>query len=196
MRFKHRNLPAIKIVTAVALLLLGHARALDGRKQTEKHTEFGTGLEVGFALAEYHSTCIMFRTFFVSDEFFSGLHRGKPDESTFKKGARMFHTFPDQLFVNVEATAFSCSGSRGTPLPLDLGEGLLSDPAFQLAWKVGDEVLPSKILSNQVRHKNHGLRWDFFLEIPAKDIPLSAELIVNVLMREGVSRCQISARLR
>jgi hypothetical protein len=188
-------LSAIKTITILALLL-GYLPALNAREGTEKRTEFGTGLEVGFALAEYHDTCIMFRVFFVSGEFFGGLHRNKPpDESTFKKGARTFRTFPDQLLVNVEATAYSCSGARGRPLPLGFGEGLLSDPAFEIAWKAGGEVRPTAVLPKQIRHKDYSLRWDYFLEIPARDIPLTEEFIVDVSMRGG-NRCQISARLK
>ena len=187
---------AIKTIT-ILTLLLGYLPALNGRQGTEKRTEFGTGIEVGFALAEYHDTCIMFRAFFVSGEFFGGLHRNKPpNDSTFKKAARAFRTFPERLLVDVEATAYSCSGSSGRPLPPDFGEGLLSDPTFEIAWKVGGRARPTTVLPNQIRHKDHSLRWDYFLEIPARDIPLTEELIVDVSMRGGVNRCQISARLK
>jgi hypothetical protein len=184
-------LSTAKILT-VLVLLFGQAIALDSRET--KRTEFGTGVEAGFSLAQYHDTCVMFRVFFLSGEFFAGLHRNKPpDESTFKKGSQIFRTFPDRLFVNVEATAYSCSGQ---PLPMDIGRGLLSDPVFETAWKTGDELRPAKVVPDQIRHKNHSLRWDYFLQIPAKDVPLTEELIVDVLMREHTSRCRISARLK
>lgn len=180
-----------KILT-VLVLLFGHAVALNSGET--KRTEFGTGVEAGFSLAQYHDTCIMFRVFFLSGEFFAGLHRNKPpDESTFKKGSQIFRTFPDRLFVNVEATAYSCSGQ---PLPMGIGGGLLSDPVFETAWKTGDELGSAKVVPDQVRHKNYSLRWDYFLEIPAKDVPLTEELVVDVIMREGTSRCRISARLK
>jgi hypothetical protein len=81
-------------------------------------------------------------------------------------------------------------------MPIDVGEGLLSDPAFETAWNVGDGLHPAKVVPDQSRHKNRSSRWDYFLEIPAKDVPLTEELIVDVLMRGRTSRCRISARLQ
>jgi hypothetical protein len=183
---------AIEVITILALLL-GDARPLQCGERTEKRTEFGSAREVGFALTRYHDTCIMFRAYFVSGEFFAGLRRNKPpDDSRFKKGHRTFDTFPDQLFVDVEATAFSCSGGR---IPPDFGEGLLSDPAFEIAWKMAGEMHPTKVFPNPTRHKNYSLRWDYFLQISAKDIALTQELIVQIVLRSGTERCQISARL-
>jgi hypothetical protein len=181
-------------VVALLALLLGPATTIDAGEQAKKQTEFGTAVKVGIALAKYHDTCIMFRAFFVSHDFFVGLRREKPpNDSAFKKGANSYRTFPQQFFVDVEATAVGCSGNG---LPRDFGEGLLSNATFELSWKIESEVHPIEILSTQVRHTTYHLRWDYFLEISGADLPLTAELTIVITLRNGAVRSQFLAGLK
>ena len=60
---------AFKILRGYLSCLLCAAVALTPpatEKKKEKRTEFGTGIESGFAIAEYHDTCIGLRVFFIS----------------------------------------------------------------------------------------------------------------------------------
>ena len=159
---------------------------------TEKKTEFGTGIKVGFSLAQYHDTCVMFRAFFISGDFFAGLHR-TTQQSVFKKGSQTYSTFPDRLILNVEASTYSCSnpGDR----PFDLGKGLMDNLTFEVSRKLGSNFEPLSILSTQARHKSHMPRWDYFLEIPTANIPLSDEFLVDIHMRENTSHARMYTQL-
>lgn len=158
----------------------------------EKKTEFGTGIKVGFSLAQYHDTCVMFRAYFISGDFFAGLHRTK-QQSVFKKGSQTYSTFPDRLILNVEASTYSCSnpGDR----PFDLGAGLMDNLNFEVSRKRGPDFDALNILSTQTRHKSHMPRWDYFFEIPTANIPLSDEFLVDIHMRENAGHARMYAQL-
>jgi hypothetical protein len=49
--------------------------ASGAHKKKEKRTSYGTGVETGFYPVKYHDTCLIFRPFFVSGDFFSGLNQ-------------------------------------------------------------------------------------------------------------------------
>jgi hypothetical protein len=55
------------------LTALAVASTSEAGKKTEKRTTYGTGVETGFQFVRYHDTCILFRAFFISGDFFSGL---------------------------------------------------------------------------------------------------------------------------
>jgi hypothetical protein len=93
----------------ILFLLLGQASAKAARK-TEKRTEFGTGVQMGFGMAQYHDTCVMFRVFFIAGEFFVELHQvGTRSGSDFEKHGVKYRVFPNRLIVDVEA--------RPSPVP-------------------------------------------------------------------------------
>jgi hypothetical protein len=167
------------------------------KDSVEKRTEFGTGVETGFSLAQYHDTCIDFRVFFVSAEFFTGLHKvetsGGPE---FRKGTKTYRIFPDRLTVDLQATAYKCAGILECPPSPDLASGLLNELSFDVNWKKGSEIRPVTIASTQRRHRPLAVRWDYFLEISAKDIPLTEQLVIDVTARDHVSLCRLTSSLK
>lgn len=167
------------------------------QKPPEKQTEFGTGVQVGFGITRYHDTCIMFRVFFISGEFFSKLRRIETrDGPKFAKGSEMYRNFPDELVVDVQSDAYPCGGARPLPPALDLGAGLLSSPTFELNWSAGSETQPVKVLSEQVQHHTPRARWNYFLKFETKDIPLTEELLIDVSMRNLQSKIRLSSKLK
>jgi len=48
------------------------------------------------------------------------------------------------------------------------------------------------IVSSEMRHVRLGVRWNYFLKIPAKDVPLSHRVVIDVLTRDRIAlgRCQ------
>jgi hypothetical protein len=179
------------LITCLLLALIG-LPPTKAQKRTEKRTKFGTGLQVGFGLTQYHDTCVMFRVFFISGEFFSKLRRSEARNGTeFKKGSETYHTFPDDLVVDVQADAYPCAGSSARPPALDLGAGLLSSTSFELNWKVGPDMRPVSIVSKQVQHRAPGARWDYFLEFPTKDISLTEQLVIDVSIRNTANKTRL-----
>jgi hypothetical protein len=162
------------------------------QKKAKKRTEFGTGVETGFGLARYHDTCIMFRVFFISDEFFVDLRQIGTQQ--FRKGSQTYSNFPNELTVNVEATAYRCSGISDGPLPPDFGSGILSTLTFKPKWKRDAEIRPAEASSVKLQHTGLGLRWDYFLAIRADDVPLTDEIIIDVSSR-GASFTRLLAGL-
>jgi hypothetical protein len=178
------------------LFVVAGQSTAETEKKATKRTEFGTGVQAGFSLAKYHDTCIMYRIFFISGEFFAGLHKVKTQSgSESKKQEETRQSFPERLTIDVEATAYPCSTTIGHPSPPDFGSGLLSSLSFELGWKPRPERQPIKVISTQVRHPNHGVRWDYFLEISAKDVSLTQELVVDVSMRNSNNHVSLSAQL-
>jgi hypothetical protein len=167
------------------------------QKPREKQTEFGIGIQVGFGITQYHDTCIMFRVFFISGEFFSKLRRIETrDGPKFAKGYEIYRNFPDELVVDVQADAYPCGATRTLTPALDLGVGLLGSPTFELNWSVGSETQPVKVLSEQVQHHAPGARWNYFLKFETKDIPLTEELLIDVSMRNLQSKIRLSNKLK
>lgn len=165
------------------------------QKKVKKPTEFGTGVETGFGLARYHDTCIMFRVFFISDEFFVDLRKvGRAAGHQFRKGSQTYSNFPNELTVNVEATAYRCSGISERPLPPDFGSGILNALTFKPQWKREAETRPAEASSVKLQHTGPGLRWDYFLAIRADEVPLTDEIIIDVNSR-GASFTRLLAGL-
>jgi hypothetical protein len=173
------------------------AFAAEAGKKTEKRTSFGTGVETGFNLVRYHDTCIFLRTFFISGDFFVGLNPiDTPTGKQFKKKKQIYQTFPDSIIVDVEATAIPCDISSQHLPPPDMAAGLLGTLSFAANWKVNStDLMPSAVVSTKVEHLNHGSRWNYFLEIPAKDILLTSELVISVTAREHIQLAVFSAHL-
>jgi hypothetical protein len=164
-------------------------------KKKEKRTEFGTGIESGHAIAEYHDTCIGLRVFFISGEFFTYLrHVDTPSGREFRDKDTAYVSFPDKLIVDVEATAWRCSGNR--PLDPNFESRLLNALTFHVNWRIGSESQPAKIISTQVRHQSPSIGTDYFLEVSSKDVPLTARLAMDVIGRDHISLAHIFADLK
>ena len=101
-------------------------------------------------------TCVTFRVFFISGNFFNGLRQYKtPNGTEFrkKKESTTYRNFPDQLTVDVEAIPQYCTPEMP---PLDYAAGLMAGASFEVAWKRGDETRPVVLLSTQERHQSLG----------------------------------------
>lgn len=182
-------------VLCILFVLLGQASAQTARK-TEKRTEFGTGVETGFGMAQYHDTCVIFRVFFIAGKFFVGLHQvGARSGSEFEKDRVKYRVFPNPFIVDVEATAFPCSPST-KPVPPDFASGLVGELSFQPHWRKGQLERSVNVVSTRVRHPNMGIRWDYFLEISDDHTCLSQELLLDVEMREASNHVRLSAQLK
>ena len=163
-------------------------------KKKEKRTEFGTGIESGFAIAEYHDTCVGLTVFFISGEFFTSLrHVDTPSGREFRNKDTAYVSFPNKLIVDVEATAWRCSAPSTTP---NVGSGLKNALTFDVYWKIGSKSQPAKIVSTQVRPHSPGIRTDYFLEISSKDVPLTAGLAIDVVGRDHINLAHILADLK
>jgi hypothetical protein len=187
-------------VILVGILLVNSCSSLltaKGEKRPEKKTEFGIGTKVGSGILRYHSTCILFQVFFISGQFFEGLHEiGPPTARQFKKDAVLYRNFPDRLIADVQATAWNCSGAT-LPVGPSFGEGLMSGASLTASWE--DEHAktgPVTPLSREERHRPTSLVWDYFLEISAKDIPLTERLQIDVSLRQGTAQTRLSAGLQ
>ena len=173
------------------------ASASEARKKKEKRTTYGTGVETGFQFVRYHDTCILFRAFFISGDFFSGLSQvDTPAGRQFEKKKQIYRSFPDSIIVDVQADAVPCDISPEHLPPADVAVGLLGTLSFGANWKVNNAGLQlSAIVPTKVEHLNHGIQWNYFLEISAKDIPLTAELAIGVTAREHIQLAAFSAHL-
>lgn len=178
----------------IALLELSPARP---QNMTEKPTEFGIGVETGFAVAQYHDTCTDFRVFFVAGQFFKGLRIVKaPNGLEFRKGRETYRTFPDKLVVDLQAIALKCSGITDRLPPPEFASGLLNEVSIDVSWKTGPEMRPIAVLSTKTIHRNSTVRWDYILEIPAKDVPLTDQLVVDVSARDRIRLCRVTSNLK
>ncbi len=162
----------------------------------EKHTEFGTGARVGSSLVRYNNSCIYFNVYFVSGEFFSGLHKVEtPGAPRFEKGKSIYYKFPDTLMVDVEAIIFRCEDTPEQPLPPDYGAGLMAGASWKVSWKTRGDIRPVSLVSTTERHRVPSLRWEYFLEVRAKDVPLTDGLVIDVSLRHGISHARLLASL-
>jgi hypothetical protein len=188
---------AFLLLRSSILIAFAVTFASEGGKKQRKRTTYGTGVETGFQLVEYHDTCILFRTFFISGDFFSGLSQvDTPAGRQFEKKKQIYRTFPDSIIVDVQADAVPCDISPEHLPPADTAVGLLGTLSFRANWKVKNPDLQlSAVVPTKVEHLNHGIRWNYFLEIPAKDIPLTAELAIGVTAREHIQLAAFSAHL-
>ena len=171
----------------------GTSWATDARQQQKM--DFGTGVEVGVGLVKYHHTCIWFRIFFISHDFFAGLKEIKtPAGPTFEKQGIRYDKFPEHLIVDVQATVHACPSGYGTPP--DYGSSLIEGASFEANWQgIGDtQMRPTSLISAKMLHRL-GVKWDYFLEIEAKDVPLTDTLDVDVSLRQGISQAHLQATL-
>ena len=188
---------ALLLISGGILTAFAVASASEARKKKEKRTTYGTGVETGFQLVRYHDTCILFRVFFISGDFFSGLSQvDTPTGMQFEKKKQIYRSFPESIIVDIQADAVPC-GISPEHLPLaDVAVGLLGTLSFGANWKANNADLQlSAVVPTKVEHLNHGIRWNYFLEIPAKDIPLTAELAIGVTARDHIQLAVFSAHL-
>jgi hypothetical protein len=172
------------------------ATPVSAQIKAKKETELGTAVKAGFVLANYHDTCIFFQMFFLPGKFFDRLRKLETsDGPQFRKGNQTLHSFPDTLIVDIQATAFKCAGLVDQTPPLEFASGLLSTLSFEANWKTGDQVRPALIESVQPRHRKLSARWNYFLEIPAKDVPLTEQLVIEVTSRDHIKLCRINSDL-
>jgi hypothetical protein len=180
-----------------------------------KKTPFGTGAEVGFGIVTYHNTCVWFWVFFALEDFFKDLHQHKtPNGVEFRKKKEKTEktkktidvnfpdqlprtncpgpTAPDQLLVDVEAYPQKCSAEMTPP---DYAAGLVAGPAFDLAWKRGEETRPVILLATQEHHNPLDCRWSYFLTVPSATVPLTDCLVIDVSLRNGLCRTHLTASL-
>jgi hypothetical protein len=183
-------------------VLIGPFSAIfaESHRAIEKRTEFGTGLETAYGLHEVgDGNCILFRVFFISRDFFSRIERV---ESTggllIKKGTKVFRTFPETLIVNVEADVHRCKGKTATRLPLASESELLEPITFKLSWKREFEMRPTGLASVQIRQPVDtvlGNRWEYYLSVPAAEVPLSDHLLIDLVKKNGDTLIRVSAKL-
>jgi hypothetical protein len=188
---------ALLLISGGILTTFAVASASEARKKKEKRTTYGTGVETGFQFVRYHDTCILFRAFFISGDFFSGLSQvDTPAGRQFEKKKQIYRAFPDSIIVDVQADAVPCDISLEHLPPPDIAVGLLGTLPFGANWKVNNADLQlSAVVRTKVEHLNRGIQWNYFLEISAKDIPLTAELAKGVTAREHIQLAAFSAHL-
>lgn len=167
------------------------------KTKTEKRTTYGTGVETGFKFVRYHDNCLLLRAFFVSGDFFLGLKQvDTPTGKQFARGKQIYHNFPDSIVVDVQADAIPCDISTQRLPPPDIAAGLLSMLSFTVGWRTNNaDSQSSVVVPTRIEHLNHGIRWNYFLEIPAKDIPLTTELVIRLTAREHIELGTLSANL-
>jgi hypothetical protein len=179
------------------LVLCGNPAAPAKVRHGEKQTEFGTGVKAGFGLIQYHQTCVHFQVFFISGDFFSGLQVDQKSEGVeFRKRNVTYRNFPDELVVDVEGFAWKCGGRADQITPPDYAAGLMEGASFELSWKRGDETRPATLLSTQERHPDSRLRWNYFLTVPSKDIPLTDDLVIDVSLRQDIAGTKLTTSLK
>jgi hypothetical protein len=188
---------ALLLIGGGMLTALAVASTSEAGKNTEKRTIYGTGVETGFQLVRYHDTCMLFRAFFISGDFFSGLSQvDTPAGKQFEKKKQIYRTFPESIIVDVEAIAFPCDISPQHLPTADIAVGLLGTLSFGADWKTNNpDAQLSAVVPIKVEHLNRGIRWNYFLEIPAKDIPLTDELAISVTARDHIQLAAFSAHL-
>jgi hypothetical protein len=188
---------ALLLISGGILTAFAVTATSEAEKKKEKRTTYGTGVETGFRLVRYHDTCILFRAFFISGDFFSGLSQVDTQVGRqFEKKKQIYRTFPNTIIVDVQADAVPCDISPEHVPPADTAVGLLGTLSFGTNWKVNNPDLQlTDVVPTKVEHLNHGIRWNYFLEIPAKDIPLTAELAIGVTARDHIQLTAFSAHL-
>ena|SRR6266480_501784 len=159
----------IVVMYAIVALSASQPASVRIAESERKRTEFGMGIEAGHGLHKYNDTCIMFRVFFISGDFFVGLHKIEtPSGTEFQKDRARLDTFPDPLIIDVEATVFRCVLEPNRLVPPDYAASLMSGAVCEVSWKIQEsKIRPIALLSTQERHKSPGLRWDYFLHLHA-----------------------------
>jgi hypothetical protein len=189
-----RRFVVVFVIATALLPVTSTVSAPETQKRKEKRTSYGTGVETAWKLVSYHDTCVLFRAFFISGNFFSGLHQ--IDGKQFVKNRKIYRTFPDSIIVDVQADAIPCDISLERLLPPDIAIGLLGELSFTATWRdTSADIKVISVVPVKVEHLNHGIVWDYFLEIPAKDVPLTAELVVDATARERIKLAGLSAHL-
>jgi hypothetical protein len=189
---------ATSLITIVVLLCCSLAAFGKTDNRLRKKTDLGVGVEVTSGLHQFHSTCMLFQVFFISGDFFNGLQeRRTPNGLEFMKGHTTYQSFPDLLVVDVQITIFKCPPSNpDQTYPFGYGEGLLAEPAFELKWKgPSGDLRPVTLLSAREQHLIIGVRWDYFLALSSKDVPLTDVLVGDISLRKGTTHIQFSAGL-
>jgi hypothetical protein len=188
---------AVLILLSAGVWFASFSLAASGNKtKTEKRTTYGTGVETGLKFVRYHDNCIFLRAFFVSGDFFLGLKQvDTPTGKQFAKGKQIYHNFPS-IVVDVQADAILCDISSQRLPPPDIAAGLLGTLSFTVGWRTNNADLQSSVVvPTKIEHLNHGIRWNYFLEIQAKDIPLTTELVIRLTAREHIELGTLSANL-
>jgi hypothetical protein len=187
--------PIAPLIIAILLSCQASQGKVNEYKNKKKTTEFGRGIETGSGIAKYNDICIWFRLFFISDEFLSDKNIRATEKSDFHKHLGL-GTFPDYIVIDVEATVYKCPMMPSNQsLPPNFAASLMSDATFEVRWKTGDTLKEIDLSSLQERHKSPGLRWDYFLTVQTKDVPLNDEIVVDVILRSGLLRTRITGRL-
>jgi hypothetical protein len=175
--------------------------SLTGKDQAVKRTEFGVGREAGYGLEEFpDGSCILFRVFYISDSFFSNISRvDAPTGLKFKKAGKPVEFFPEHLVLNVEANVYSCGEKPVQRPPLDFKSDLMKSLLFRLQWKREFDLRPVDVTSMQSRGPVVYLfsnRWEYFMEVSAKQVPLSDSLVIDILGgKNGDGIRRLSARV-
>jgi hypothetical protein len=72
----------------------------------------------------------------------------------------------------------------------------LGDLTFTANWRDSGADIPlGSIVPIKVEHLDHGIKWDYFFEIPAKDVSLTAELALDTTARKRIKFAALSAHL-
>jgi len=185
------------LLFAVYLISFANPAAVLAKKQKNmKETDFGTGVKTGSSIITYHDTCIWVQVFFIADQFFKGLReRETPSGPEFSKDKKLIRSFPDRIVVDVEATVYRCTPRPDEIIPPDYAYGLMTGASFKASWKEGAETQAAPVLFIEERHRP-GLRWDYFFQLPARDVPLTDRLLVDISFRHGISQTRLEANLK
>lgn len=182
-------------IVCVLVCSFGHAGETRIKHRQIKQTEFGTGVKTGTTIIQYRETCVWVQVFLISGEFFKEFkEKDILAGPQFSKGGVPVGTFPDRIILDVEATVYKCRPKPNEIIAPDYAAGLMTDASFEASWKEGAETRSIPLLFSEERHRP-GLRWDYFLGIPAKGIPLTENLLIDVSLRKGISRTSLSAGL-
>jgi hypothetical protein len=185
----------ICVVCALLSCFTAHATAAKTKHRQVKQTEFGTGIKTGSTIIQYHDTCVWVQVFFISDEFFKELQvKELPTGPEFNKNDLPVDDFPDPLIVDVEATVYRCTPKPNEIIPPDYAAGLMTGASFWASWRMGTETRSAPLLFTKERHRP-GLRWDYFVGVPAKNVALTGHLLLDVSLRQGISRTSLSVGL-
>lgn len=181
------------------LVLLGWDQVAYGRtdQRLQEKTNVGIGLQVAQGLHQFHRS-LSFQVFFISDQFFRGLHERKRSNGLeFTKDNTTYQNFPQRLTVHVKILILKCPPSNLDQIyPLGYGEGLMADPVFELNWTgARGDLRPATLTSATIQHSIVGTRWDYFLETSCKDEPLTDSLVRDISLRKGKTHIQFTASL-
>lgn len=160
-----------------------------------KQTDYGVGLMTGSTMLQYHTTCVLFAAFFVSGNFFEGLKPGVSSQ-IFYKGNRSYREFPDPLVVDIEAHVSKCPANSHYIIPPNYAADFMTSPSFEVKWRKGEEDW--QMVSNITTKEEHvapSRKWNYFLTIPFRGVPLNAVFVIDVSMRRGTAHSEINASL-